>query len=88
MVMQRYQSSGDAKAQQRLSQPLTFHFSKKTMNTRLFKASMGEALATWDFQNVNASGIPTQEVKELYRRQVLSYLFCLRPNARFTTTPK
>ncbi|KAL7782582.1 NADH oxidase [Trichoderma afarasin] len=68
MGMQRYQDSGDAAKQATLGEPLTFHFSKQTMNGRIFKASMGETLATWDFKNIEASGIPTEEIKELYRR--------------------
>lgn len=70
MGMQRYQDSGDAAKQANLRGPLTFHFSKQTMNSRIFKASMGETLATWDYKNIEASGIPTEEIKELYRRSV------------------
>jgi hypothetical protein len=71
MAVQRYQNSSDVDTQQ-LRAPLTFHFSKRTMNNRLYKASMAETLATWDPTDMDACGIPTKEVKELYRRQVLS----------------
>lgn len=68
MAMQRYHNTGDAAKQTGLGKPLTFHFSKQTMNCRIFKASMAETLATWDFKNIEANGIPTAEIKELYRR--------------------
>ncbi|KAL6903849.1 hypothetical protein GGI43DRAFT_432556 [Trichoderma evansii] len=68
MAAQRYENSGDAAMRTSLGEPLIFHFSKQTMNSRIFKASMGETLATWDFVNIKTSGIPTQEIKELYRR--------------------
>lgn len=68
MAAKRYQNSGDAANRTSLREPLRFHFSKQTMNSRIFKASMGETLATWDFANIETCGIPTQEIKELYRR--------------------
>ncbi|KAL7905182.1 hypothetical protein GGI35DRAFT_461096 [Trichoderma velutinum] len=68
MAMQRYQNGDDAAKQTGLGKSLRFYFSKQTMNGRVFKASMGETLATWDFNNMDASGIPTEEIKELYRR--------------------
>lgn len=67
MTVQRYHSDGPVDTQ-RLEAPLTFHFSKQAMRNRLFKASMGETLASWDIDNPEASGIPTKELVELYRR--------------------
>ncbi len=47
MVVQRYQNDARVDAQG-LGEPPTFHFSKRTMKNRFYKASMGETLASWD----------------------------------------
>jgi hypothetical protein len=64
----RYKS-GDF-ALQRLREPLKLRFSQRTMQNRVFKASMGETLASWDGADSEQSGIPTKEIIELYRRCV------------------
>lgn len=73
MAVQRYEADGDGDVvAKRLAEPLTFFFSKRTLRSRLFKASMGETLATWDAQDAEACGVPTKELIELYKRQVMS----------------
>lgn len=67
MAVARYENDGDASTQ-RLKHSLLFHFSKRTMKNRLFKASMGETLASWDFAQAEACGIPTKGLIELYQR--------------------
>ncbi|KAJ8100805.1 hypothetical protein POJ06DRAFT_281740 [Lipomyces tetrasporus] len=67
MAVTRYESRGDAETQ-RLRDPLSFQFSKQTMKNRLFKASMGETLASWNLADPEACGIPTKELNELYQR--------------------
>jgi hypothetical protein len=67
MAYERYHNEGNVDVHV-LKKPLTFHFSKQTMNNRLFKASMGETLASWDSANIEASGIPTEEIIGLYKR--------------------
>jgi hypothetical protein len=51
-----------------LAQPLKFEFSGRTAKNRFFKAAMAEDLATWHPTNLEARGIPTRELIELYRR--------------------
>ncbi|KAI3322325.1 NADH:flavin oxidoreductase/NADH oxidase-like protein [Xylariaceae sp. AK1471] len=51
-----------------LAKPLKFEFSGRTAKNRFFKAAMAEGLATWDPTNIEARGIPTKELIELYRR--------------------
>ncbi|KAI1089325.1 hypothetical protein F5B19DRAFT_485327 [Rostrohypoxylon terebratum] len=53
-----------------LSQPLKFEFSGRVAKNRFYKASMIEDLATWSPTNIRERGIPTEELIELYRRQV------------------
>ena len=67
MTVERYENNDQIDIG-RLQEPLTFHFSKKTARNRLFKASMGETLASWDINDPEASGIPTDEIIELYKR--------------------
>ncbi|KAK5425339.1 hypothetical protein LTR34_011231, partial [Exophiala xenobiotica] len=67
MTVERYENNDEINTG-RLREPLTFHFSKKTARNRLFKASMGETLASWDMNDPEASGIPTDEIIELYKR--------------------
>ena len=52
----------------RLTEPLVFHFSNRAMPNRIFKAAMGEALGKWDPVDIPTSGIPSEELIELYRR--------------------
>lgn len=73
MVVQRYETDGGGVVDtKRLSEPLTFFFSKRTIRSRLFKASMGETLATWDHKDAEACGVPTKGLIELYKRQVMT----------------
>lgn len=67
MTVQRYHSD-DGVDIQGLKKPLAFHFSKRIMKNRLFKASMGETLASWNSSDIEGSGVPTGELVELYRR--------------------
>ena len=53
-----------------LAEPLTFHFSKRTVKNRLINTAMAEMMSTWDNTNIEARGIPTKQYIELYRRQV------------------
>lgn len=69
MTVVRYENNDEINTG-RLRKPLTFHFSKKTARNRLFKASMGETLASWDISDPEANGIPTDEIIELYKRLV------------------
>lgn len=52
----------------RLIQPLSFQQSLKSAPNRLLKSSMAEGLSTWDANDLQARGIPTDEYIELYRR--------------------
>lgn len=70
MAVERYPNTGNVDAHV-LGKPLTFFFSKQTMKNRLFKASMGETLASWDSSNIEVAGIPTDELIELYKRYAL-----------------
>ncbi|ROV93134.1 hypothetical protein VSDG_07348 [Cytospora chrysosperma] len=63
----RYESKGDADVS-RLAKPLEFEHSKKTAPNRILNSAMAEDLATWDPKNIEASGIPTKELIEVYRR--------------------
>lgn len=67
MTVQRYQSDGDVDTRL-FKEPLKFHFSNRIMENRIFKASMGETLASWDGADSEASGSPTKEIVELYRK--------------------
>ncbi|OTB07019.1 hypothetical protein M426DRAFT_54269 [Hypoxylon sp. CI-4A] len=51
-----------------LSQPLSFPFSTAVAQNRFMKVAMTERLATWDADNPSTSGIPTQQLFNLYRR--------------------
>lgn len=63
----RYEYHGEAEVS-RLAQPLSFGQSLKSAPNRLLKSSMAEGLSTWDANNLQARGIPTDEYIELYRR--------------------
>lgn len=51
-----------------LGQPLKLAFSGRTAKNRLLKAAMTERLSTWDAENLEARGVPTKELIEVYRR--------------------
>lgn len=67
MTVQRYKSDKNVDTKI-VGEALKFHFSKRTMKSRIFKASMGETLASWDGADSAATGVPTKEIVELYRR--------------------
>ncbi|KAI1380628.1 NADH oxidase [Hypoxylon crocopeplum] len=50
-----------------LGEPLTFPFSTQVASNRLMKAAMTERMATWDADDMEASGIPTPQLCMLYR---------------------
>lgn len=69
MTLERYPNENKSmSAVATMARPLEFYFSKRMMSNRLFKASMGETMATWDGADSEATGIPTREIIELYRR--------------------
>ncbi len=51
-----------------LGQSLTFPISGRTAPNRFMKAAMTERISTWDPKNLQARGIPTKELINLYRR--------------------
>jgi 2,4-dienoyl-CoA reductase-like NADH-dependent reductase (Old Yellow Enzyme family) len=66
MVAERYGSFPvDAEP---LGQPLTFPTSGRIAKNRFLKSPMAEQLATWNGDNRQESGVPTQELIDLYRR--------------------
>ena len=52
----------------KLASPLTFPFSKKTAPNRFLKGAMTEQLSSWDPQNIQARGVPSPELINVYRR--------------------
>lgn len=67
MSTKRYEYYGEAEVS-RLAQSLSLGQSLKSAPNRLLKSSMAEGLSTWDANNLQARGIPTDEYIELYRR--------------------
>lgn len=67
MSTKRYEYYGEAEVS-RLIQSLSLGQSLKSAPNRLLKSSMAEGLSTWDVNNFQARGIPTDEYIELYRR--------------------
>jgi hypothetical protein len=65
MAISRYPNPSGGKS---LAKPLTFHFSKRTVKNRLMKAAMAEGLSNWHDTDLEARGVPTPELIELYRR--------------------
>nr|POE75590.1 nadh-dependent flavin oxidoreductase nada [Quercus suber] len=51
-----------------LGQPLHFEFSGKTAPTRFLKGAMTERISSWDAQNLEARGIPSQNLINVYTR--------------------
>ncbi|KAI1773435.1 NADH oxidase [Hypoxylon cercidicola] len=49
-----------------LGEPLPFPFSTQVAPNRLMKVAMTERLASWDADDIAASGIPTQQLLNLY----------------------
>lgn len=67
MDIKRYEYNGEADVS-RLAQPLSLGQFSKTAPNRLVKSAMSEGLSTWDVNDLQARGIPTDELIELYRR--------------------
>ena len=51
-----------------LGKVLAFEFSGRVAKNRFMKASMAEGLASWHPTKLDARGIPTPELIELYKR--------------------
>ena len=51
-----------------LGQPLHFEFSGQTAPNRFLKAAMTERISSWDPQNFEARGIPTDNLINVYKR--------------------
>ncbi|ROW16030.1 hypothetical protein VPNG_02520 [Cytospora leucostoma] len=66
-MVSRYEAKGNADIS-RLAEPLKFELSRKTAPNRFLNAAMGEDLSTWDPKILEARGIPTKELIEVYRR--------------------
>ncbi|XXH03812.1 hypothetical protein Hte_010218 [Hypoxylon texense] len=49
-----------------LGKPLSFPFSNRVAPNRFMKVAMTERLATWDPDDITASGIPTEQLLNLY----------------------
>lgn len=67
MAVPRYEYATKANSEP-LGEPLTFHFSKRTAKNRLMKTAMAEMLSTWSKNDIEARGVPTKQLVELYRR--------------------
>lgn len=65
-MTQRLQS--EAADISRLAEPLHFHFSNRSAPNRFMKAAMAERLASWDPVNLEARGIPSSNLVNVYRR--------------------
>jgi hypothetical protein len=52
----------------RLAEPLTFPFSGRTVSNRFMHAAMTEQLCTYDSQNNEHNGIPTENIARVYER--------------------
>lgn len=66
MGPQRYETQKkDASA---LGKPLKFEFSNKTAQNRFLKAAMTERLSSWDAKNLEARGVPSKNLINVYRR--------------------
>jgi 2,4-dienoyl-CoA reductase-like NADH-dependent reductase (Old Yellow Enzyme family) len=51
-----------------LGKPLKFEFSNKTAQNRFLKGAMTERLSSWDAKNLEARGIPSKNLINVYRR--------------------
>jgi 2,4-dienoyl-CoA reductase-like NADH-dependent reductase (Old Yellow Enzyme family) len=51
-----------------LGKPLDFAFSKKTAQNRFLKGAMTERLSSWDAKNLEARGVPSKNLVNVYRR--------------------
>lgn len=62
----RYES--DSKDALPLGKPLNFEFSGKTAPNRFLKGAMTERMSSWDPENLEARGVPSKNLINLYRR--------------------
>lgn len=51
-----------------LGLPLSFEFSQKTAKNRFLKAAMTERLSSWDPKDFKATGIPSKNLINVYKR--------------------
>lgn len=51
-----------------LREPLTFYFSNRVAKNRFMKASMTERMSSWSTTDVQARGIPSKELINVYKR--------------------
>ncbi|KAH9882943.1 hypothetical protein J1614_000309 [Plenodomus biglobosus] len=66
MAPRRYES--EKKDVSALGKPLDFAFSKKTAQNRFLKGAMTERLSSWDAKNLEARGVPSKNLVNVYRR--------------------
>jgi 2,4-dienoyl-CoA reductase-like NADH-dependent reductase (Old Yellow Enzyme family) len=66
MAPRRYDT--EAKDVSALGKPLDFAFSKKTAQNRFLKGAMTERLSSWDAKNLEARGVPSKNLINVYRR--------------------
>lgn len=66
MSRPRYESDGSDSSP--LGQPLKFEFSGRTARNRFMKAAMSEHISSWDAENFEARGIPSNALTNIYRR--------------------
>lgn len=62
----RYES--DDVSPEPLGKPLKFEFSGKTAPNRFLKGAMTERISSWDPKNLEARGIPSKNLINVYRR--------------------
>jgi 2,4-dienoyl-CoA reductase-like NADH-dependent reductase (Old Yellow Enzyme family) len=66
MAPRRYES--EKKDVAPLGKPLNFEFAKKTAQNRFLKGAMTERLSSWDAKNLEARGIPSKNLINVYKR--------------------
>jgi len=66
MTLPRYET--EHKDASPLGKPLKFEFSKRTAQNRFLKGAMTERLSSWDPKNLEARGIPSKNLINVYRR--------------------
>ncbi|KAF2133830.1 FMN-linked oxidoreductase [Dothidotthia symphoricarpi CBS 119687] len=66
MAPRRYEA--EKKDVSALGKPLDFAFSKKTARNRFLKGAMTERISSWDAKDLEARGIPSKNLCNVYRR--------------------
>ncbi|PVI05898.1 NADH:flavin oxidoreductase/NADH oxidase-like protein [Periconia macrospinosa] len=66
MAPRRYES--EHKDASSLGKPLKFEFSGTTAQNRFLKGAMTERLSSWDPNNLEARGVPSKNIANVYRR--------------------